>query len=400
MKALVISSKYHPEYSGPGHRAHGTYKRLKDKYGVECDVLANSVEYNDNSVYEYDGVKIVRVARRLGALPSGGFLYKAVNHFIYLLNYLYQGYETIKVLRRGSYDLVHTFGSSISVNVGALYAMRRKVPLLREVCNNGTRPEPLLPLKLNGVSRQRFGPRARVVAVSRRIGDFCRGAGLPEDRLWERPNPVDEARFYPGVEEKAGLRRRLTRFGPDDIVLAYVAKFSPGKNQVFLADVMKSLDRRYKLLLVGPVVAGGRFYERDREYFLSLLRSLDEEGLRDRVKLVKGYVINPQDYIRLSDVYVFPTLFEALGTPMLESIACGVPVVANRIEGVTDYWIKEGRNGFLCELRPEEFARCVERAAAIAPPVLEAEAREVLTKASSSVIDKEYYEIMRQLIMA
>jgi len=400
MRVLVICSKYGPEYSGPGHRAHSMYKRLRVKYGVSCSVLANSIEFSDNDIYDYEGVSVRRVGQKIGALAPGGVFSKAVNHFIYLANYLYQGYETLKVLREGRYDLVHTFGSSISVNVGALYSKYKNLPLLREVCNNGTHPEPFLPLRLNKVIRYRFGERARVVAISRRIGDFCREAGVPENRLWERPNPVDEGRFSPGGPDKPALRKRLIKFGRDDIVLLYLAKFSPGKNQAFLVDVLKRLNEKYKLLLAGPVVTGGQFGERDREYYSNLIRRLEDEGLCDRVQVVKGYIKNPQDYIKLANVYVFPTLFEALGTPMLESIACGVPVVASRIEGVTDCWIREGRSGFVCGLEPGIFAECVERAALIEGSVLETEARELLQRASSAVIDEEYYRIMHRLRIA
>jgi glycosyltransferase involved in cell wall biosynthesis len=34
----------------------------------------------------------------------------------------------------------------------------------------------------------------------------------------------------------------------------------------------------------------------------------------------------------MADVYMFPTKEEGLGTPMLEAIACGTPVVANNIQ--------------------------------------------------------------------
>ena len=43
MKILVLSSKYHPEYSGSGFRAHSTYKRLKNKYKLDFDLITNSI---------------------------------------------------------------------------------------------------------------------------------------------------------------------------------------------------------------------------------------------------------------------------------------------------------------------------------------------------------------------
>ena len=37
MKILLVSSKYQPEYSGSGLRAHNTYK--KEKYNIDFDVI-------------------------------------------------------------------------------------------------------------------------------------------------------------------------------------------------------------------------------------------------------------------------------------------------------------------------------------------------------------------------
>ena len=43
MKVLVISSKYPPEYSGSGLRAHNTYLRLLEKYAVKNSYLSDAV---------------------------------------------------------------------------------------------------------------------------------------------------------------------------------------------------------------------------------------------------------------------------------------------------------------------------------------------------------------------
>ena len=43
MKVLLVSSKYLPEYSGSGLRAHNLYKRLCRKFDIDYDVLCNSL---------------------------------------------------------------------------------------------------------------------------------------------------------------------------------------------------------------------------------------------------------------------------------------------------------------------------------------------------------------------
>jgi glycosyltransferase involved in cell wall biosynthesis len=51
------------------------------------------------------------------------------------------------------------------------------------------------------------------------------------------------------------------------------------------------------------------------------------------------------------DVFVLPTLTEALPTVLAEAMAAGLPIVASRVGGVPEM-IVEGRNGFLTQ--PED----------------------------------------------
>ena len=62
MRILVVSSKYQPEYSGSGLRAHNTYIRLKKKFELKFNVLSNSIIYQGNELVNYDGVNVYRVS--------------------------------------------------------------------------------------------------------------------------------------------------------------------------------------------------------------------------------------------------------------------------------------------------------------------------------------------------
>jgi len=54
--------------------------------------------------------------------------------------------------------------------------------------------------------------------------------------------------------------------------------------------------------------------------------------------------------MKLSDVFLFPSQSEGLGTHMLEAQACGTHVVSNLIENVTNLMIEEGKRGFVSKL--------------------------------------------------
>src|SRR5207344_2544503 len=81
-------------------------------------------------------------------------------------------------------------------------------------------------------------------------------------------------------------------------------------------------------------------------------------GLTDRVRFVP-----PQPhhllstYYRAADVCLVPSHSESFGLVALEAAACGVPVVAAAVGGLTTL-VDDGRTGYLVEGRdPADFAR-------------------------------------------
>lgn len=50
-------------------------------------------------------------------------------------------------------------------------------------------------------------------------------------------------------------------------------------------------------------------------------------GLKDNVLLL-GFVDNPYDYLKRSDIFVFSSLYEGLGNSIVEALVCEVPVIS------------------------------------------------------------------------
>ena len=57
--------------------------------------------------------------------------------------------------------------------------------------------------------------------------------------------------------------------------------------------------------------------------------------MEEKIDLKYGFVDDFDQYIKLSDVFLVPSISEGFCTPILESQACGVPVVSN-------YWERYG----------------------------------------------------------
>jgi len=138
---------------------------------------------------------------------------------------------------------------------------------------------------------------------------------------------VDHQRFRP-VEEEATLERVRQRYALRRPFFLFVGMFSPRKNLEPLIRGVAEFNRRsgagYDLVLVG---ASGW---QDQRVF----RAAEEAGC---VRLT-GYVPDadlPALYT-LATALVFPSSSEGFGLPLLEAMACGTPVVANRATSIPE----------------------------------------------------------------
>jgi glycogen synthase len=86
-----------------------------------------------------------------------------------------------------------------------------------------------------------------------------------------------------------------------------------------------------------------------------LLRRLSQEfGVEDRVSLVGSRPHQEvAQWLAAADVFCLASSNEGMANVILESLACGVPVVATRVGGNAEL-IREGENGYLVNLGDQE----------------------------------------------
>ena len=161
---------------------------------------------------------------------------------------------------------------------------------------------------------------------------------------------VDLRRFQAAGETRQTMREKLG-LSEQDVALVYPAEFSERKAQSVLLRALPLLPPQIKLLLPG---SGAR---------LEACRALaDELGVTERVRF-PGQVHDIPVWLGAADIAVSSSRSEGLPFNIMESMACGLPVVASDAKGHTDLIGPE--NGFLFPRGDEAaFAAAVKKLAA------------------------------------
>jgi glycosyltransferase involved in cell wall biosynthesis len=187
-----------------------------------------------------------------------------------------------------------------------------------------------------------FSDADALVAISRATEREFLDAGLPADRLHRIPHGVDTRRFRPAsAAERQALRGRLG-LPADARLIVFTGRLLRGKGIEVLVAAFRRIARdepAARLLLVGS----GRGQSLDVED--ALRDQVEAAGLAPRVSFV-GRVENVEDWLRASDVFAFPSFFEAMPLSVIEAAACGLACVASDVGGIADV-IEDGEAGWL-----------------------------------------------------
>lgn len=382
----MVSSKYQPEYSGSGLRAHNTYKRFKKNYDLNFDIVSNSKIYQGNKKYVYDGVGVNRISPPF-KIPEKKSIWRKI---LVLFGILWEVFYSWMFIRKNidNYSLLHTFGNTWTIGFFTWYFDKKNKPIIRELCNDMNNP--LYPIQIQNYMSLIFKKKnTLIIAISKKLENLAKNFNVKN--IWQRPNPIDESIFFVDYDRKYFFRNKLTKFHQNDIVLNLVANFIDRKNQLFILDVLKLLPKKFKLILAGPLK------KQNEIYFQNILNKIDNLDLNDRVEIKTGFVNNFDEYLKCSDVFLFPSKAEGLGTPILEAQACGVPVVSNYIKDITDSVIENFKGGFILDLEEKAWADKVQKALEIPKDVLIENSKNVSNLCSSKLIDKKYYKRIKKL---
>jgi glycosyltransferase involved in cell wall biosynthesis len=358
-RVLFLAESFHPVLGGGEAHILRLATALAQR-GVPATVLTRRSEASWAKAESLDGVEV----RRVGPPgPARVGKYAMVPRVLGALG-----------RQRDDFDVLVVRGTRVLGLPGLLGArwLRKPVVLQCEVSGEmsgriytwGTRwDRPAVRAIVGGAVRVRnrlLRDADAFVTISGETRAEFLAAGLDPDRVHHIPHGVDTERFRPAAPpERSALRTALGLPG-DARIVTYAGRLLRGKGLDLLVDAFADLaarDAAARLVLVGS----GRGQALDVEH--ALRERVAARSVSDQV-VFTGRVENVADWLRASDVFAFPSLFEAMPLAVIEAAACGLLCVASRVGGVPDV-IEDGISGWLVPPGDREaLARALEQALA------------------------------------
>ncbi len=177
-------------------------------------------------------------------------------------------------------------------------------------------------LYLSLSTRRAVRQAQRIIAVSAHTKrDLVRLLGVPPEKITVVHHGLEHEVFRPLPAETVAAFKRQ-RGLPEEYIL-FVGTLEPRKNIPTLIRAFARLKREgnwpHKL-----VIAGGRGW-----LFEEIFALVERLGLRAEV-LFPGYIPFAEQplWYNGAAAFVYPSLYEGFGLPVLEAMACGTPVIA------------------------------------------------------------------------
>lgn len=256
-------------------------------------------------------------------------------------------------LARAKVDFVHTLGALVpnGADLASVHLChagfrsanhrepRQGKPMLRRI---NSRVQRALGLRAERWSygRGRISLLAAVSeGVARELEHF-----YPNARVLVTPNGVDTERFRPDPQSRRELRC-AEGVGDEELVAVFVGGDWEHKGLSIAIEALARVQGRLRLWIVGRGDQG-----RFRAY-------AERCGVVERIRFF-GIRSDVERFYHAADVLVLPSRYEAFSLVSLEAAACGVPIIATRVNGVEEL-LGEDEAGFVVERTPDAFAKAL-----------------------------------------
>jgi len=269
-----------------------------------CEGVGKDVKglYEIISDKKEDGIRTIIIKHRKSPIPR-------TSCFIYLWSI----FATFRKLLKEGWrpDIIHAHIYSAGVPA-VIIGKKYKIPIVITEHWTGF-PRHVLN-KIN-ILRARFAMnRANIILpVSKDLEEAIKSYGI-KNQFKVVPNVVNTEMFYPPSNSKDNNKKKIL----------FVGLITPQKGVSYLLKALAQLKQKRQDFILDVVGDGP-----NRKEYEELTEEL---GLGDVVKF-NGLKTKEEvaDFMRKSDFFVQPSLYETFGVTYIEAMACGKPIVATQL---------------------------------------------------------------------
>lgn len=175
---------------------------------------------------------------------------------------------------------------------------------------------------------------------------------LPENRLTAIYNGVGS--HFKKIQDQQLLTTIKQKYRLPDKFLFFLGNTDPKKNTKGVlkafADFNKKYPDEYKLVML----------DFDKDKLSQLLQEISAPEICHLIQLT-GYVVNTElpAIINQCSVFLYPSLRESFGIPILEGMACGVPVITSNTSSMPEI-VGAGKAALIVDpFKPEEITEAI-----------------------------------------
>lgn len=168
----------------------------------------------------------------------------------------------------------------------------------------------------------------RVIAISESTArDLSRTFGIDPAKIDITLGGYDESRFLQLPKSEVNAFKKAQ--GLPDRFWLFVGTLEPRKNLPALINAYATLPAHERLPLV---VGGGRGWLYD-----DIFAAVERHQLQDSIRF-EGFI--PSETLPLwynsAETFIFPSIYEGFGLPVIEAMACGTPVIASNASSLPE----------------------------------------------------------------
>lgn len=233
---------------------------------------------------------------------------------------------------------------------------------------------------------------AKIITISKATKtDIIKFYGTKNDKIEVAYPGFDSKVFHP-VKDKEKINSVQKKYGISGEYIIYIGTIQPRKNLIRLVEAFAkvSLDSPdLRLVIVGKTTGLGR----QAWMFEDTLKKPKELGIEDKVIFTGFAPTEDLPYlISGAEVFILLSLWEGFGIPVVESMACGTPVIVSNISSLPEV---AGKAGIMIDPNSVDQIEHAIRAIVFDKKIRAEKSKEAIVQASKFSWDKMGREVLK-----